>query len=147
MILRTLQSADLPAYAALFQRVFAQPPWQELWTLEAILCDIARTMNRTGFVGLVAEEGSRGVGYAVGYSVPVLRWFYLEQLFVDDRCRGAGIGRHLLAEVVARSPRPVVLLTKPDSPADRFYRANEFVRTLRPLRLRVKVLMRNQNPS
>ena len=147
MNLRALQTADLPAYAALFQCVFAQPPWLETWTREAIGRDVARAMKRAGFVGLVAEEGTLSVGYAVGYSVPVLGCFYLEQLFVDDRCRGAGIGRQLMAAMAGRSPVPIVLLTKPNSPADGFYRANGFVRALPPLRFRGKILMRKQSLS
>ncbi|MFG1287130.1 GNAT family N-acetyltransferase [Xanthobacter versatilis] len=92
---------------------------------------------------LLGRVARRGGGLA-GFSISVLHegtWVvapvcYLEDLFVDPACRGLGIGRRLIADLVslgkARGWSRLYWHTRRDNPAralyDRFVEADDFVR-------------------
>ncbi|MFA5266167.1 MAG: GNAT family N-acetyltransferase [Opitutaceae bacterium] len=140
MIVRTMEPADVPSYCALFRRVFAQPPWSEEWSLDAIGKELGKTRARKGFIGLVAHDESDSAGFATGYRLRWLPAFYLEQLFVDDRRQKTGIGRALLLELFLRIDGLVILLTKQGSTAETFYIHNGFKRVLK-VRFKGKILL------
>lgn len=91
-------------------------------------------------LGRIAEAD----GTAVGFSVSVLHvgtWVagqvcYLEDLFVDPSCRGKGIGRKLIQDLVDRGKEQnwssLYWHTRQDNPArrlyDEFLKADDFVR-------------------
>lgn len=91
-------------------------------------------------MGRIAEIGAN----PVGFSVSVLHhgtWVagpvcYLEDLFVDPACRGKGIGRKLIQDLVDRGREEnwstLYWHTRDDNPArrlyDEFVEADEFVR-------------------
>jgi GNAT superfamily N-acetyltransferase len=142
MILRSMNETDIDNYCVLYKRIFIQPPWNEEWAIDKIKSIVLKNMNRKGFIGLVAEQESQGLaGYSNGYRLPALRLFYLDQLFIDDRCRGIGIGRKLLLEMVHLNNSGIVLLTKANSPAERFYVCNGFKRFIPLIRIRGKILL------
>jgi len=141
MNVRAMEPADGPAYCALFQRVFARPPWKETWSLEEIARDLENARAKSDFVGLAADDGSGAIGFAAGYRVGWLPVLYLEQLFVDDRCQGAGTGSALLSAMLRRADGLVVLLTRPASSAEAFYVRRGFRRLAPLIRLRGKIVL------
>jgi aminoglycoside 6'-N-acetyltransferase I len=139
---------DVADYCALFQRVFGLPPWNEQWTVEAVRRDLERAMRRRGYCALVAEQGSAKVGYISGHRPPgfaFLPVLYIDQLFVDDRVQGAGIGTLLLSALASKAAdggcSVLALLTRNNSTAASFYRRHGFRRVLWPVRIRGKVLL------
>jgi len=149
LAIRTMHGEDRRTYCALFQRIFAQPPWNETWTLNRIDVEVKKIMSKEGFVGIVAEYESQPVGYLTGYRLPIPPiippLYYLDQLFVDDRYHDLGIGKSLLAKMVClgntRRDYGIVLLTKAHSPAERFYLGNGFKRFPSIIRFNTKVLL------
>jgi aminoglycoside 6'-N-acetyltransferase I len=149
LTLRAMQERDTQTYCALFQRVFAQAPWNETWTLDKIHIVVKKIMSKKGFIGIVAECESQPVGYLTGYRlriIPIIPpLYYLDQLFVDDRYRGNGIGKSLLSEMVClvnvRKGFGIVLLTKICSPAEQIYLDNGFKRFASIIRFNGKVLL------
>jgi GNAT superfamily N-acetyltransferase len=148
LTLRLFQTMDNPVYCALFQRIFGQPPWNETWTLDEISRELDRIMAKPGFIGIAAEYQSHLAGFFTGYRLrfPLLpSFFYLDQLFVDDRHRGMGAGRALLGQGLSLAAdqhyRGMLLLTKPGSASEGFYRQNGFGRVLPFARLKGKLLL------
>lgn len=146
--LRRFEVVDIPAYSALFQRVFRQEPWRETWSLEKISCDVKAAMARPGFVGVAADRHGRAAGFLTGYPLPSplgRSWFYLDQLFVDSRLQGGGVGSALLEfgleSAAEYSCRRAVLLTKSGTHSERFYLKHGFARWGCFIRMRGKVLM------
>lgn len=93
-----------------------------------------RILDRdSSFLGRVAEDDEN----LVGFSISVLHegtWMdgavcYLEDLFVDPICRGRGLGRKLIQDLVdagrERNWSTLYWHTRADNPARRLY--NEFV--------------------
>ena len=83
-------------------------------------------MQRKGFIGLVAETGTRPHGYLTGFRIAVMpSLFYIDQLLVDAEQHGKGIGRRLLTKTASLSSNSgiarIFLLTKPDTIAEKFY--------------------------
>jgi len=146
---RTMLEKDIQAYCALFQRIFAQPPWNEAWTTGKIRVAVKKIMSKKGFIGITAEYESQPVGYVTGYRLrisPIIPSLcYLDQLFVDDRYRGIGIGTSLLSQMVCRVNTRrdfgIVLLTKANSTAEQFYLQNGFKRCASILRFKGNVLL------
>lgn len=147
--IRAMLGKDIRTYCALFQRIFAKPPWNETWTLDGIDVEVRKIMRKEGFIGIVAEYDSQPVGYVTGYRLPtppiIPPLCYLDQLFVDDRYHDLGIGKSLLAKMVClgstRRDYGIVLLTKAHSPAERFYLGNGFKRLPLMIRFNGKVLL------
>jgi len=124
---RIMDESDIGAYCTLFQRVFASPPWNEKWSLDRIDRDIRKLMRKKGFIGMVASAGHNSIGFIAGSQLKILpKIFYLAQLFVDDKVRGKGIGNSLVRETMTiakgHGVSKMILLTKPDSKAEKFYR-------------------------
>lgn len=147
--LRGLQAGDLPAFSALFQRVFAQSPWNERWDLDQIRRGLETVMRKPGFIGVAAERQTQAVGFMTGYALRLFPLtpaiFYLDQLFVDDRHQGTGAGRALLEAglglAAGHGYRSVLLLTKAGTASERFYRKHGFKRFFSFLRLGGKILL------
>jgi ribosomal protein S18 acetylase RimI-like enzyme len=101
--IRRATEADRDALRALrdaMQRELAPPPFlQEPW--EAVAAHVDGAI-RDG-VALLAEDGQGPCGYALASVVPEtpIR-AHLSHLFVHERARNRGVGRELIAEVVAQ---------------------------------------------
>jgi aminoglycoside 6'-N-acetyltransferase I len=127
LVFRKMDTSDLDAYCRLFQRVFASPPWNEEWSMDRIDRDIGKLMRKKGFIGLVAGVGANCIGFTAGSRLKIFpKIFYLAQLFVDETVRGKGIGNSLVRETITiardHGASKIILLTKPDSKAEKFYR-------------------------
>ncbi|WP_197022952.1 GNAT family N-acetyltransferase [Xanthobacter sp. 91] len=126
--------------------------WRRLWAgynafyETEVGADItARTWARildpeVPIIGRIARRGSAPVGFSISIlhegtwvANPVC---YLEDLFVDPACRGGGIGRALIADLVRmgkeRGWSSLYWHTRQDNPARRLYdsfvAADDFVR-------------------
>jgi GNAT superfamily N-acetyltransferase len=130
--IRPFQSGDLDECAQLYVRVFAEPPWTEVWTLEDARKHLEQTVTTPGFVGLIAEEGGRITGVVTGTSRCGATGDYalLDDMFVDHERRGQGIGRQLLDELKRRLVNEgviaIALFTQASSRAAAFYRTYGF---------------------
>lgn len=109
----TVSSAPEPDVAA-----WARPRWER-----ADREDLGAT-GEEGTVAVTARRGDQVVGLLEG-------WFWadlghVDELLVDETCRGEGIGRHLLArfeaEARARGCTSLALRTPAGSRAEGFYR-------------------------
>jgi aminoglycoside 6'-N-acetyltransferase I len=146
MTFRHMVAADIPHYCLLFQSVFSLPPWREKWALEKINAGITKVMCKKEFFGMTAESASGNIGYCTGLRI---RWFpivfYLDQLFVHPEYQGKKIGKELLYRTILRLKDAgisgIVLLTKPQSAAERFYSHNEFKTILPALHIRRKSIL------
>lgn len=149
LALRALQSGDIPAYGALLQRIFAQPPWNEAWTLNEISRGLISVMAKPGFVGIAAEYQNQPIGFLTGYRLgfpPITpACFFLDQLFVDEGHRRTGTGKALLLRALGLAATckywGMLLLTKTNTPAEQFYRENGFGRFLSFIRIKGKHLL------
>lgn len=145
IMITVMTENDINQYCELFQRVFARPPWNETWAPEDIRRPLNKIMMKKGFAGVAARLGNDSAGYLTGYKIWAMPdIFYIDQLFVDERLHGSGIGRALLSDIIIKLKkggyRAAVLLTKPDSPADKFYLRAGFRHILSAIRLRGKVI-------
>jgi aminoglycoside 6'-N-acetyltransferase I len=140
---RPLGEPDIDAYCALFKDVFASPPWNEKLTLKKIKRGIKSLMRKRGFLGVVALTGREPIGFIAGARIGILpKAFYLAQLFVNGAMQGRGVGNRLLRELTGLAGEAgasrILLLTKPGSKAEEFYRRYGFRRWLPFLRIRGK---------
>lgn len=145
LTIRKMTCKDIGQYCLLFQRVFSNPPWYEKWNMEKIDTAIRKLINSRAFIGLTAESGSQIIGFLTGYRLPLIPWFYIDQLFVNTDYHGKGAGKKLLAQITGTTGEAeisgIVLLTKPASMAENFYLGNGFRRFFSSIRLKGKVLL------
>ena len=120
--LRPLATGDLDAiarvHAAAARAAYAYRGWD--YTLDQVR-DWYSERRRHWDWGLVAESGGAVVGFAAATGA------FLDQLFVLPAWQGRGVGRALLAAVLARGLRPVTLHTSQGNARARaFYERHGF---------------------
>ena len=129
--IRKMTDTDINPYCSLFQNVFSKSPWNEKWDINKIDADIRKLLRKESFFGMVAETGSRGVGYLTGFRLKVIQsLFFIDQLFIDTDHQGKKIGPRLLSETTSHIKNlgvsRILLLTKPHTIAEKFYRVNGY---------------------
>lgn len=130
--IRPFEAGDLDRCADLYVRVFAEPPWNEAWTLADARRHLEQTLTTPGFVGLIAEDGGRIAGVLTGTTRCGATGDYglLDDMFVDPELRGRGIGRQLMDELkqqlAQRKVIAIALFTQGNSRAAGFYRTYGF---------------------
>jgi ribosomal protein S18 acetylase RimI-like enzyme len=141
--IRQMASDDVMPYCTLFQTVFAEEPWNEVWTIPQIQKIITRQMRNNGFTGMAAVTNDTTLGYVTGFkiwSIPSI--FYLDQLFVKPEFQGLKIGKKLLTEaehfLKEKRLSHIFLFTKPDSFAQNFYIKNAYTPFLRSIHIKGK---------
>jgi GNAT superfamily N-acetyltransferase len=130
--IRPYQSGDLEPCAALYVTVFAEPPWNEEWTVEDAKAHLVQTITTPSFEGLVAVEGERIVGVLTGNRKCTAAGdaLMLDDMYVESGMRGQGLGRRMLDELKARLAGQVIafcLFTQRTSRAADFYRDYGFI--------------------
>jgi GNAT superfamily N-acetyltransferase len=118
---------------------------------------IGAHLDRDGLLAVAALEGDRLVGIAYGYRGAPGQWwhdhvraamgpglaltwlkdaFEVCELHVRPPLHGTGVGRDLMAQLLATTPATTAVLTTPDSEtrARAFYRAGGWVDLVRDLR-------------
>lgn len=144
--IRPMTNDDISLYCTLFQTVFAEAPWKEVWTISQIEKIITRHMRKKGFTGMAATTNNGTVGYLTGFRIwyiPSL--FYLDQLFVKQEYQGLKIGKRLLAEAERylknKGVSRIFLFTKPHTGAEQFYTKNAYASWLRAVRINGKLIL------
>jgi GNAT superfamily N-acetyltransferase len=149
LTIRAMSENDLASFCFLFQRSFAEAPWHETWTFEAINDLAWNIMRKEGYIGTVAEYNAASVGFAIGYRLfpaPLMpRLFYLDHIFVDKGFRGMGIGGGLLSKIghlaAIRRMETMLLMTRKDSKAEALYLEEGFKRLLPFIRIQGKIVL------
>lgn len=137
------------SYIALFRKIFCQSPWFESWSEHEVKRHLSHTMKHRSFLGFTAFLKNEPIGFLTGYCVfdrVALKFpFYLEQLFVDNRCQHMGIGRALIKELMntlQEKKIPVIILsTQENSPAEHFYGKHGFKKVQTFCRVRGKIIL------
>ncbi|XXT22617.1 GNAT family N-acetyltransferase [Sorangium sp. So ce429] len=132
MVTRRAGADDLPGLTEVFVRCFNAPPLSDGWTMETAARKLREIHDTPGFLGVVAEEGGRVIGFALGN---LEQWiscphYFLREMCVEPERQGAGVGTCLL-EALLRDLEPlgvqaVYLLTTRGTPAVEFYRKHGF---------------------
>ena len=129
--IRKMADTDIDQYCSLFQDVFSNPPWNEKWDISKINADIKKAMSKEQFFGMVAETGTCNVGYLTGFRFKIIpSVFYIDQLFINADYQGKKLGQKLLSETTSQikilGVSKILLLTKPKTIAEKFYRNNGY---------------------
>lgn len=128
MELYPIYQEHLEECANLLVSVFANPPWNENWTIELALKRLQNTYNIAGFYGIFAKNENQIIGFALGHIEQYIEdnTFYLKEMCVAENYQNTGIGtaiinklqKDLLGNNVAR----IWLLTLQNSQAENFYK-------------------------
>ncbi len=118
---------------ALYQKVYAQPPWNESWhSTQAIFEFFHNHLINNFFMGYVAKRGTTIVGVSIGFSKPWIGGmeYYIDESFIDTDHHHQGVGSKLMAHIKAecrlRQHSALILNTQQDFPAQVFYERNGF---------------------
>jgi ribosomal protein S18 acetylase RimI-like enzyme len=152
IVIKDFAETDRDSYTELYVHVFHQAPWYETWAEDVVQRNLRRMMSRKTWLGLTAWYEGPAVGYLLGHCMydlfPLNKFFYVDSLFVDDTCQNMGIGKQLLSTAMmrlhARKVPTILLLTKPESNAETFYRKRGFTRLGDRVQFRKKILMYRQ---
>jgi len=132
MEIRPLVVSDLPGVAGLYLETFNAPPWNDGWSESAALERLRRYHDMADSVGVVAIEGAKVVGFALGMAE---RWvggehFHLKEMCTSPDRQRTGIGSLVLEELMRilrdRGVEAIYLETRPQSGAAEFYAKNGF---------------------
>ena len=77
ILIRSFEEADRTAFVSLYQQVFAEPPWNETWTREAVDKEISEYFGQRSLHFVLAflapnngqDSNNRHTGELVGFSV------------------------------------------------------------------------------
>lgn len=128
MELHQISQEHLQECARLLVSVFMNPPWNESWTIELALQRLQNTYNTPEFYGVLAKEGEKIVGFALGHIEQYVqnKTFYLKEMCVDSNYQRNGIGtaiiNRLQADLVGKGIVRIWLLTARDSSSESFYK-------------------------
>jgi aminoglycoside 6'-N-acetyltransferase I len=130
--IRPFQPEDIDQCAALYVRVFGEPPWNEVWRIEDARRHLQQAIDTPGFEGLVAVDGARVVGVVTGNRkcTAAGEALLLDDMYVDGGARGQGLGKQMMDELKRRLAGRVsafALFTQRDSRAAEFYRKYGFL--------------------
>lgn len=112
--------------ALVFVTVFNGAPWNEVWWLADALARLQQIANTPGFYGVIAEEETELIGFALGYAE---RWresshFYLKEMCVTPSHQRQGVGMVLMQaltrDLQRRQVEKLYLLTARGGPAEAF---------------------------
>ncbi|HVV50015.1 MAG TPA: GNAT family N-acetyltransferase [Polyangia bacterium] len=131
---------DVGVVAPIFKECFASPPWNEAWTDETAARRLSQFMGTETCRGVVAFDGERAVGFALGQLegwVDGNIFLIQEVCVVPDRQR-SGIGGRLLERLlreleVRDRVTGTYLLTDAGSAAEAFYLGRGFQRSGRKI--------------
>lgn len=101
--IRPYTEEDLQQIISIYQCAFAEPPWNEAWSAQAIIDDLRYAQSQPDSIVLVASEKNDVIGFAWGYRIPLEKFprlrgiaasaSYLDEIAIDrtSRCRGVGM--------------------------------------------------------
>ena len=104
--IRDFQEQDTPQVIKIYQRAFAEPPWNEAWTAEDVQKDMDKCLAEKNPIFLVAEVGKAVVGMRWAYELrpeqfPFLlitegEAMYGDELAIIKEFRGMGIATRMM---------------------------------------------------
>ncbi|HLC39389.1 MAG TPA: GNAT family N-acetyltransferase [archaeon] len=106
--MRTFEEKDVQQIIGVYQRAFAEPPWNESWTDEAVTEDLQNALRQNNPIILVAEKDGKLVGFRWAYELPMDKFPFLngqiesektmygDELAVENEYRGMGIGSGMM---------------------------------------------------
>lgn len=125
--IRELELLELGSAVPLYCRVFAGPPWLEIWDETAARARLEQVLKTPGALGLGIWEGAELQGFALGYVEP---WrdgahYYLKEICVSTERQRQGLGRRLMealtASLLTQEVSKIYLLTARGEDAEAFY--------------------------
>lgn len=84
VFIRPAKESDLEQIIDIYQRAFAGPPWNEVWSAEEIIKDLEFARSQPNPIVLVAEIDNKLVGVTWGYQLPLEKFPFLDGK-VDER--------------------------------------------------------------
>jgi len=132
MEINYVEESELLRCTDVFIEVFKSEPWNDEWEPEKEKQYLLDFYHTPGFLGLVALEGEKVIGFLFGVHRV---WWSGDEFFVHEMCvksnqQNKGIGKalmdRLLGELEARSITHLSLLTDRGIPAEAFYKRNGF---------------------
>jgi aminoglycoside 6'-N-acetyltransferase I len=135
--------------ARLYVDIFGRPPWYEQRSLEKASSILHNIIHKKRFIGFAAEYGQEARGYLLGYLwstfFPLNRIYFIHELFVDADYQNMKIGKQLVMRLILelRSSRIpwIVLLTKKNTVAERFYKRMGFKSVIPGFSVNKRILM------
>jgi aminoglycoside 6'-N-acetyltransferase I len=130
-----ITSDNLEACAELFTQVFAQPPWNESWTIAHAKERLEFYYNSPNFIGLAACSGGDIVGFIFGNYEPYQdqRVYLLKEMSIHPNLQGKGLGSELIQNLHEllrkRNISAVDLITEIDGEAANFYIKNGYAKS------------------
>ena len=130
--IRSLIREDLPACAAILQRVYNNELWQARWSHGTALEYLTDFFDMKKFVGYAAEENGQVIGALFAHEKV---WWnnsevFIEEMFVLPEKQGQGIGSRLMDAlwqyVTEHRLAGLTLSTNRYAPAPAFYRKHGF---------------------
>lgn len=123
--IRLCTREDLHKLAALFTRVFNEPPYLEHWSIPQAAAYLGRFLDIDPNGCLIAIDDRETVGAIIGYTYS---WrselnYFVQELFVHQGRRKEGIGRRLVHHAILQHGKSatVSLIANERSKAARFY--------------------------
>ncbi len=127
-----LELEHIEGGARVLASAYAQPPWNEDWSLDAAIENLTYVIETPRSLALAALDKDQVLGIALGTRQrrPAGPVIYLDELSVLPDRQGMGIGRALLASVceTAKSEgcKSVWLISQRDGVLPGFYANNGF---------------------
>lgn len=113
--IRAFIDADTERIVEIYIKAFAEHPWNETWTRQEVLEDLALAFSKKNPLVLVAQApSSQLVGFTWGYETPFDEFpflegkvrgssVYMDEIAVDPEFRQKGVGRSLCAGLFAQA--------------------------------------------
>ena len=122
-----LTETHLDGCARVLVAAFNAEPWNDRWTRETAREELAWTLGVPGYAGLVCLDDGGVAAFATGYREPddLRKVYYLKTFCVRPDAQGTGVGSEVLGDLReyldAMGVDTIYLLTRRDTPAERFY--------------------------
>lgn len=126
-MIRDLTIDDLEKMTNLFISVFTEEPWSEDWDRSLAQERLELFLNHPKMVSKGFFENDKLLGFGLGNIQPYQRerYFYLEEMCVENSVQGKGVGTQLWEslekELKLSSVSSMSFLTLKETPAERFY--------------------------
>lgn len=127
-----IKNSDLRNCARLFQRAFAEEPWNETWTYEQAYSRLDELMSSKAAMGYVVYDEDILVAMILGRQMTYMdkRELWIDELCVNQDYQGYHLGSQLLdytkQECIKQNIHGMVLNTVKGFLSEVFYRKNGF---------------------
>ncbi len=133
IMIREITFDDIDDCTELFINVFNSEPWNDEWTLAKAIDLFKDFFNTPGFIGFKGIQNNKTIAVCIGH---VKKWrksseYYIEEYFISPELQHKGFGTDFLKKIeeqlVLGAIRKITLLTARNTPAEKFYKKNNFI--------------------